>query len=151
MLRVNHGQGTCEGTAVDQEVEVDVDAGRSGSRVDNLLGAIFPDADIGLLVLVLLSNEGRNIRLETTGTDTHDDETNGKDGDGGTGLGDNLGNGGEDEEDMSDDGDQVGPLNSGVTTQVLISNPRSTERGDVGPELVDCTVLAGCHHRIAMH
>jgi hypothetical protein len=110
-------------------------------RVDNLLSTVLPDTDICLLVLVLFGNEGRDVRLETTGTDTHDDQPNREDGNGSTGLGDDLGNGGEDEEDVTDDSDNVGVLDGEVTSPVFISKPRASERGDVGPELVDCTQL----------
>jgi hypothetical protein len=48
------------------------DTGRSGSGVYDFLSTILPDTDIGLLILVLLSNEGRDVRLETSGTNTHD-------------------------------------------------------------------------------
>jgi hypothetical protein len=117
------------------------DTGRSGCRVNNFLGTVLPDTYIGLLVLVLLGNKGRDVRLETSGTDTHDDETEGEDGDGSAGLGDDLGNGREDKEDVTDDGDDVGVLNGEVTSPVLISKPRTSKGGDVGPELVDCIRL----------
>jgi hypothetical protein len=117
------------------------DTGRCGCRVNNFLGTVLPDTDIGLLVLVLLGNKWRDIRLETSGTNTHDDKTKGEDGDGSAGLSDNLGNGREDKEDVTDDGDDVGVLNGEVTSPVLISKPRTSEGGDVGPKLVDCIRL----------
>lgn len=58
VLRVHHGDGTGEGTAVDQEVKVDVDAGCGGGRIDDFFGPVLPDTDVSLLVLVLLSDEG---------------------------------------------------------------------------------------------
>lgn len=120
-LGVDHSEGSRERSTVDQKVEVDVDASRSSSRVDNLLDAVLPDADIRLLVLVLLGDKRRNVRLETASSDTHDDETNGEDGDGSIGLGDDLRNRGEDEKNMTDDGNDVGVLDCEITTKVLIS------------------------------
>lgn len=119
------------------------DAGSSRRRVNNLLLAVLPDTNVRLLVLVLLGDERRDVRLETTGTNTHDDETNGEDGNRCAGLGDDLGNGREDEENVTDDGDDVGILDGEVTAPVLISKPRATERSDVRPELVDCALLDG--------
>jgi hypothetical protein len=43
---------------------------------------------------------------------------------------------------VTDDGDDVRVLDREVATPVLISKPRSTEWGDVRPELIDCTRLA---------
>jgi hypothetical protein len=98
----------------------------SGRRVDNLFLAILTDANVRLLVFVLLGDERRNVRLETTSTNTHDDETDGEDGNGSTRLGDDLGNGGEYEENMTNDGDDIGILDGEVTAPVLISKPRAT-------------------------
>lgn len=119
------------------------DAGSSGRRVNNLLLAVLADANVRLLVLVLLSDKRRNVRLETTGTNTHNDETDGEDGNRGAGLSDDLGNGGEDEENMTDDGNDIGILDGEVTAPVLISQPGTTKGSDVRPELVNCALLDG--------
>jgi hypothetical protein len=60
-LGVDHGKGSGQTTAVDQEIEVNVDT-RGGSRgVNNLLASVLLDSDVCLLVLVLLGDEGRNV------------------------------------------------------------------------------------------
>ena len=79
------------------------------------------------MIFVLFSNEGGDVGLESTSTNTHDDKTNGKDSNGCIGLGNDLGNGGKDQQDMAHNGDDVGVLNREVTTPVLISDPGSEE------------------------
>lgn len=137
MLTVDHGNGTTDRTTVDQEVEVDVDTCSSGSRIDNLLLSTLCDTDVRLLVFILLSNKWRDVRLETTGSDTHDHETNTEDGDRDVGLDDDCRDSRHDEDDMADEGNEISPLDSGVTPPVLISKPGTTERSDVRPELVE--------------
>ena len=137
MLGVNHGKGTGKGSHVDQQVEIDVDASRSSSRVNNNLGSVLLDLDISLLILVLLGDEGRDVRLETARAKSHDDETDGENGDGDIGLDNDLWDGREDEDDVADDGEDIGVLDREIAAPVLVSQPGSSKRCDVGPELVE--------------
>ena len=41
MLRINHSDGTGQGTTIDQEVKVEVDTSSGGCRIYNLLFAVF--------------------------------------------------------------------------------------------------------------
>ena len=52
--------------------------------------ANLPGAHVRFLVLILFGNEGRDVGLEASGTDTHNDKTNGEDTHGDLGLDDNL-------------------------------------------------------------
>ena len=117
-----------------------IDTSCGGSWIDDYFGAILLDADIGLLIFVLFGDERRNVALETASANPHDDKADGEDGNGGFGLGDDLGNGREDEEDMADNGDDVGVLDREVATKVLVCKPGASEWGDVRPELVDYAI-----------
>lgn len=74
LLNVDHGNLTADGTDVDGEVEVEEDTGICHGRIDNDSLAI-ADLDTHLGVLILISQEGRNVGLEETSSDTESDET----------------------------------------------------------------------------
>lgn len=86
VLRVDHGERTSEGTSVDEKVEVNVDARCGSSGINDFLLSVLPGANIRLLMFVLFGDEGRDVRLETAGTDPHNDETNGENTHGDLGL-----------------------------------------------------------------
>jgi hypothetical protein len=118
--------------------EVNVDTRGGGSGVHNLLLSALVDANIGLDVLVLLSNKRRNVGLEATGSNSHNNKTEGEDSESGVRLDNDLGNGREDEDDVADNGEDVRILDGEVTSPVLIGEVGTKERGEVRPELVDC-------------
>jgi hypothetical protein len=66
VLRIDHGQRTGERTTVDQKIEVDVDACRGYSRVDNLSMAALVGTNISPLVLVLFGNDDGDVGFEAT-------------------------------------------------------------------------------------
>jgi hypothetical protein len=152
MFGIHHSDGAGQRAAIDQEVELDksvlakscirgthvnVDAGCSGCRIDNLFVAILPHTNISLLILVLFGNERRDVRFETASSDSHDDKAQRKDANGGIRLSDDLGNGREDEQDVADDRNNIGILDRKVATEVFVSKPRASKGCDVGPKLVD--------------
>lgn len=144
MLAVNHCNGTADGAAVDEEVKVYVNPGRCCGRVDNLLLSVFPHAYVGLLIFVLLGNQGRDVTLEAASAETHDDETDSEDTDGDVWLDDDSGDRRHDENDMANESNEVGVLDCVVTTPVLISKPGAAERRNVRPELVEHCQAGRC-------
>lgn len=68
MLSVDHCQRTSQRADVNQQVKVDVDPSSGDSRINNLLLSMFVCSDIWPFILVLFSDEGRYVALETTGT-----------------------------------------------------------------------------------
>lgn len=110
MLGVDHGNGASQRAGINEHVEVDVDTRCGGSGINNLLLAVLSGAHIRLLVLVLFCDERRDVGLETTSTDAHDNKASGKDTQSGLWLDDDLGNSGEDQDDMANNRDNVCPL-----------------------------------------
>lgn len=74
LLGVRHRDLADEGTNVDEQVEVHVDLRGRHDGVDDDALAASCVADEELRALVLLSDEGRDVGLESTGTETHDDD-----------------------------------------------------------------------------
>ena len=74
LLGVDHGNLADESANVDEQVEVHVDARGRHDRVHNDTLARLRVPDEELLPFVLLSDERRDVRLETTGADTHDND-----------------------------------------------------------------------------
>lgn len=75
--------------------------------------------------------------LETTRANTHDDQTDREASNGATGSGDDIRDGGNDQNSMADQCHCDRCENSAETTPILISNPGTGEGHDVGPKLVD--------------
>ena len=144
MLAVNHCNGTADGTAVDEKVEVDVNPGSRCRGVDNLLLSVLLHAYVGLLVLVLFGNQGRDVTLEAAGAETHDHKTDREDTDGNVWLDNNCGDRRHDEDDVPDNSNDVGVLDRVVAAPVLVSEPGATERCDVGPELIEHCQAGRC-------
>lgn len=90
----------------------------------------------------MFGDKRRNIRFEATCTDTHNDKTNGEDGDGNIRFDDNLRDSGEDEENVTNNGNNVSVLDGEVAAEVFISQPRSSEWCNVRPKGIDCMRLA---------
>ena len=79
-LRIRHSELPSQGTDVDEKVEPVVDSGRGDSRVDNDAFSTLQGPDLHPLAGDLLSHERRDVGLETSGTDAHDDQTNNESG-----------------------------------------------------------------------
>lgn len=137
-LGVDHGDLTDKRTDIDHHVEVHVDTGNSGRRVNNDTLTGSKCRDIGPVLAILLCNQGGDVGLETTSSYTHDDKTNREACNGSVGTVNNFGNGGNDENDVSNECTGNRGHDGTVTTPPLISNHGTKERHDVGPEGVDC-------------
>lgn len=75
--------------------------------------------------------------LETTSSDSHDDQTNGEACDGATGTRNNTRNRRDDQNGMSDQGHCDGCKNGAESTPILIGHIGAGQWHDIGPELVD--------------
>lgn len=121
-LNEDHGDLTADGTAVDGKVEPQEDTGVGDGGVDNdTLAAAGLNAHAG--VLVLLSEQGRNVRLEQTSTAAKSEETEEERGEGDLALGDDGGSGGDSQDNVSDSGNGDGDVNDLVTTQLGVGQP----------------------------
>ena len=93
-------------------------------------------SDTGTCQLTLLSNQRTDVRFETSNTDTHNHDTDSEACNGSIGVGDDLGNRRNNQDNMTDQGDTTGNLNCLESTPVLICHVGTEERHDVGPKLV---------------
>lgn len=134
---LNHSKRSADRSAVDQEVEVNVNPRSRRSRVDNLPLPVLPHADIGSLILVLFGNQGRDVAFETARANAHDDEANSEDTDSSVWFDNDGRNRRQDENNVTDESHQVRVLDRVVASPVLISKPGTTEGSDVGPELIE--------------
>lgn len=86
----------------------------------------------------LLSNKGRDIRLESSCPDAHDDQADEKDGQGATRVGTEEGwNGGAGQDDMPDNGDDERDSYGVEPTEIGIRDVGTEQRGAINPELVE--------------
>jgi len=81
----------------------------------------------------LFCDQGRDIRLEETGSETHDDQSENKTRYRTVSSLDNPRHGGDNEEDMSDKSDGQCDANRVVTAQLGIGNVGSQQRSDKTP------------------
>ena len=95
------------------------------------------NTDISSLVFVLFCDERRDVGFKTTSAETHDYETDAEDTNGGVRMYDYGGNGGHDEDDVTDQGESNGVLDCEVATEILICKVGTKERSEVRPETVD--------------
>lgn len=75
-----------------------------------------------MLRLVLLGNERGDIGFESSDADTEDDKTDGEGRDGAIRMGDDGGNGGDDEDYVTDDCNEDGDLNGLVSPPILVGH-----------------------------
>lgn len=135
-LSVNHANLTDKRSNVDEEVEPVVDAGGGDSRVNNdASGAT--GLNTHLLLGNLLGNEGSNVRLEGSSSETHDDETENEDAESSVGVLEDPRGGGSDEDKVTDFSNKDGVENSLETTEVGVGNPCTEKGADVDPEGVE--------------
>jgi len=133
---VDHGNLTNKGTNVDEEVEIVVDTGHGDSRIDNNTLAL-DNLDAHLLLGNLLGNKGRNVGLESTGSEAHDQDSENKDTEGGVGLVEDLGSRGGNEDEMTNFSNNDRVEDSLEATEVGVGNPGSEEGADIDPESVE--------------
>lgn len=133
---VDHTKLASQSANIDEEVEVVVDAGDGDSGINNDTLAI-TDLNAHTLLGYLLGNKGRNVGLEGTGSETHDDQTDDEGSERAVGLGQNRGGRRSDEDDVTDFSDDDRVDNGLEATEVGVSNPCSEERSAVDPEGIE--------------
>ena len=121
-LSVDHADLTNQSSDVDKQVEVMVDPALSDGRVDDhtLPRGEFLD-DHGS-ERDLLNDQGRNVGLECTSTETHDDQSEHENTKAGAFVNDYRWNGRDNQDNVADDSDADCNTDGLVTTPVLISN-----------------------------
>lgn len=135
-LSVDHTDLADQCTNVDEEVEPVVDTGNGDSRVDDDALALLR-LDAHALLGNLLGDEGRNVGLECSGSETHDDESENEDAERGVCLGQNGRGRGGNQDDVADLSNEDGVEDGLVATEVGVGNPCSEQRADVDPERVE--------------
>lgn len=136
-LSVDHGDLTDKSTNVDEEVKPVVDTGDSDGGINNnTLGAASLDAH--LLLRNLLRNERGDIGLESSSSETHDNESENENTKGSVRVGQNGRSSGGDEDQVTDFSDQDRVEDGLEATEVGVGNPGSEKRADVDPEGVEC-------------
>lgn len=136
-LCVNHGDLTGQGSNVDHQVEVQVDTSHCRRWVHNHALPTGERRDIGLRLAVLFRDQRRNVGLETTCTHTHDDQTDSESSDRSIRTGDNLGDGRNNQDGVTNQCASNGGENGAESTPVLIGNPSTGQGHNVGPEGID--------------
>jgi hypothetical protein len=117
-------------------VEVVVDTGDSDGGVDDDTLALL-NLDAHLLLRNLLGDQGRNVGLEGTRSESHDEDTEDKDTEGSVGLLEDGGGRGGNEDEVTNLGDNDRVDNGLEATEVGVSDPGSEERANVDPECVE--------------
>ena len=135
LLRVHHGNLTDQGANVDEEIEVHVNARGRHDGIDDDTLARLGVADEELCALVLFRDEGRDVRLETTGANAHDDDGDDEACQRAVALLDDTGNRRDDEEDVAEERDGNRNADGLVTTPVRVGDIRAKEGDDINPEI----------------
>ena len=117
-----------ESPDIDHEIEVHVNS-RGGNRgIDNdpLSGWKSVNPQVG--VLALFGDQWRDVRFESTGTDTHDDDSDSETPESVIRVIDNGGDSGGDEENMANHSDSDSYANGLITTPVGIGDVGAKQR-----------------------
>lgn len=122
LLNVDHTDLTGHGTNVDTEVEVEEDTGVGDGRVDDDTLAL-ADLNAHAGILVLLSQQGRDVGLEETSTNAETQETDDEGSERRVRLDDDGGGRGGDEDNVGNGRDTNGQVKSPETTHAGIGNP----------------------------
>jgi hypothetical protein len=85
----------------------------------------------------LLCDERGNIRLESAGTNAHNDQSNQETGKGVIRVDDDWRNGRDSQNDMANNGNCKRPANRPIPSEVGICNVRAKERHKVDPKLIE--------------
>ncbi len=133
LLGVSHRDLTDESTDVDKHVEVHVDLRCRHDGVDDNTLATSGVADEQLGALVLLGDERRDVGLEATRTQAHDDDCNEEASQRTMGVLDDTGDSRNDEEDVAEERNSNGDTYGLVTTPSCIRNVCAEEGDDVDP------------------
>lgn len=143
LLDVHHGDLTSQGANVDEHVEVQEDAGDGDSGIANdALASLLVDNDTKLGSPVLLSDQGRDVRLESASAETKSDDTQDE---GGNSLAsvEHDWQSGDDKQDVADDGEANGEENGVEASEVLIGNDGTHDGSGVGPESIEGADTSG--------
>jgi hypothetical protein len=122
LLNVDHCDLAADGADVDSQVEVEEYTGVGHSGIDNDTLAI-ADLDAHLCVLILVSEEGRDVGLEETGSDAENEETDDEGAESGILADNDSGRRSSDEDDVGACRDGNGNVESEETTELGICNP----------------------------
>ena len=114
-----------------------VDAGLGNRWVNNHALTSFESLNKQRLHWNLLNNEWRNVWLETTCSETIDDDPENENTHRRISVGDHWWDGRDDEDNVTDNCDSDGDTNGLVATPVLVSHVRSEEWDGVNPERVE--------------
>lgn len=87
----------------------------------------------------------RRLLLETTRSHTHDNQTDGEASDGPVRVGDDLGNRGDDEDGVTEQGGCDRPHDGVKPSEMLIGDVGTDKRHDIRPERVDCALPVRIH------
>lgn len=135
-LGVNHTQLTRQGTDVDEQVEVVVDTsdGDGGVNDDTLAISLH---DLELVSLQLFNDQRRDVWLEGTSSESHDEQTNNEASQRTLLVIENRRDGRDDENDVTDFSDDDRVEDSLVASEVGVGNPGSKKGAAVDPESVE--------------
>lgn len=129
------GCETGQGTNVDAPVEDHVDAGDGDRRVDDdTLTSLLVGANNHLATLVLIGNQRSDVGLDTTSSETNDNDSSDETTKTGATLKSNRDRG-QGEDEKTEDVNTTENDNGVVLSEVLISDDSTEDRRDVAPEL----------------
>lgn len=125
LLRVDHGDLACQGTDVDEEVVPHVDAGDGDARVDDnpFTTGLGPEESLRMAVLVLFGDKRRDAGLEEANTAAEQDQADDEGSQGTVRVGDDLGNSGYDDQDVTNCGEDNGHIDGFELSPVFVGNP----------------------------
>lgn len=121
--RISHANLPNQSTNIDKQIEPVVDSGNGSGMVDNHALARLGGDDFQLVERHLFRNQGRDVGLETSRSDTHDDNSYSKSADGRIGVVEHRRDRGNDKYNVSDDGDYNSNPDSAEASEVSVGNP----------------------------
>lgn len=136
-LSVDHAKLAGQSANVDEKVEPVEDTRSGNSRVDNDALTLCVCLDTHTLLGNLFGNKGRDVGLEGTSSEPHDNQTNDESCEGAVGLGQDRWCRGSDKDDMTNFSDDDRVDNGLEATEIGISNPSTEERAAVDPESIE--------------
>ena len=133
LLRVRHRNLSDQSADVREQVEVHVDARRRHDGVYDDALARLGVADEQLRLLVLLCDQRRYVGLQSSGTETHDDNCDDKACERAFGVLDHTGDRRDDEKAMAKNCDDERDAGGLVATLFRVGNVRGEERDNINP------------------
>lgn len=137
LLDEHHGNLASERTDVDEHVEVQEDTGESDVRVrDHALSCLRVNDHTRLGLLVLFGNQRRDVRLESTSSETENNDTKNEWSNGLSAI-KNRWEGRNDQQNVTDNGECNGNKDGVETSEIFIGNNGTNDGSSVCPERVD--------------